>query len=674
MSRVNAAHLDLTLDDNKWQSGASRVTRTMRGMQQKMDAVARTARRMLLVGGAAFAGLIKLASDFEEDTGKFRAVFKGNSDAVLEWARVTADATQRSVAELVRFLSSVQDTFVPLGFARDQAAALSQQVVQLAIDLGSFNNEAEPQVIQALTSALVGQHRAVQRYGIVINEATIAQKAFQQGLNKSVKDMTPAEKAMARLAIIIDSTSDAQGDAVRTAGSFANQLRGLTSSAKDLAVEIGTQLLPMATRWITALREGLPEIAAWIEKNKEMIVTVAKWGAATLAVMVVLPKVISLVKGFAAVITFLIPAVEAAGAAMLFMGGPLTLLVAAFAAVLATGLAFVAWIKGLEKDLDAAGEASKEAAKNWNDLSEAQERAADATDMQSRLSALRDMKASLERLKAEQIEMATSDAPWYLRNNAAGNAAKIAEQIRGISREMARLTATGRKARGDDTPAPERERESEESKSLREEVDKLTQRLEIQRDTFGMTSEAVAIYELKLKGANGGVLLGARLAAQDIEFKKRQAEATELAVQAINDEAQARRDRRATLQSELDALQEMLKTEEQRDAEFKERLDLFQREGLLTEEQVNRLMEMRKQQEAVNASLESLEGTRRRVLEAAASRRRSDSASSSATSQKDASTEKTAKNTTTIVDLTKISNDKLDDVILALKKQELGFK
>ncbi|HAI41518.1 MAG TPA: hypothetical protein DCM40_27100, partial [Maribacter sp.] len=57
------------------------------------------------------------------------------------------------------------------------------------------------------------------------------------------------------LNLIMAGTTDAQGDAARTADSFANQTRALKSSLALLGVEIGKELLPTATALVKTFNE-----------------------------------------------------------------------------------------------------------------------------------------------------------------------------------------------------------------------------------------------------------------------------------------------------------------------------------------------------------------------------------------------------------------------------------
>ena len=213
-----------------------------------------------LAGGTGLGLLIKTtvmaASNVEEMQSKFAAVFKAAGDDAEAWARRHGAAVNRSTFDLQGYLATFQDTFVPLGFAREEAAGLSKTLVELAVDLASFNNAAEPETIQLLTSALVGNHEAVRRFGIVITENSLKAELLRSGIAKNVKQATELEKVMGRVNLIMAGSADAQGDALKTADQFANKLRGLDAAWTDLSVTMGRIFMPVArdsvnllTRW-----------------------------------------------------------------------------------------------------------------------------------------------------------------------------------------------------------------------------------------------------------------------------------------------------------------------------------------------------------------------------------------------------------------------------------------
>ncbi len=192
--------------------------------------------------------MVNMASSVEEMRSKSSVVFGQFVNDVRSQLGQFGDNVGRSTHELESMASSIQDTFVPMGFARGEASKLAVELTKLAVDVASFNNASDTDTMMAFQSALVGNHETVRRFGVVITEATLKQELLRMGINKASKDVTNAEKVQARLNLIIAGTSDAHGDAERTSGSFANTSKALGSALSELSVDIMTPMLPKLTK------------------------------------------------------------------------------------------------------------------------------------------------------------------------------------------------------------------------------------------------------------------------------------------------------------------------------------------------------------------------------------------------------------------------------------------
>jgi len=216
------------------------------------------AKAVLRIGSAlANVGpqLIGLGSDAEEMMGKFNVVFGEFAEGTIASLDDLATEMGRSKFEMREFAASFQDSFVPMGFARGEAAKLSEQLVELTYDVASFNNTLESDTARDFQSAIIGNHETVRKYGIIISEVTLNQELLNMGITGGTKAATEQQKVTARLNMIMAGTSDAQGDAVRTGGSWANQLRAVKAAVTDLATGMGTKLLPVFTPLLSQIRE-----------------------------------------------------------------------------------------------------------------------------------------------------------------------------------------------------------------------------------------------------------------------------------------------------------------------------------------------------------------------------------------------------------------------------------
>ena len=231
----------------------------------KLGTIAATA--IISIG---FVKAIKAASQFEETLSKFNAVFKDLAIVTREWAAAFALDVGRAQDEIVGFLAAMQDTFVPLGFSRDKAAELSKQVTQLALDLASFNNESDAETLRSLQSALIGNTETVRKYGVIITQVTLNQELLNLGIAGGVTQATEQEKVLARLNIILNSTTDAQGDAIRTSGSFANKMKALHAAIRGLLVTVGTEFLPTMTSVVKKIAEATKRFSDWIKETNAL--------------------------------------------------------------------------------------------------------------------------------------------------------------------------------------------------------------------------------------------------------------------------------------------------------------------------------------------------------------------------------------------------------------------
>lgn len=245
----------------------------------------------------AFKKSVTAASNLEEQINKARVVFRGAEKEVIAWSQTTAKSIGISQRAALEFAGTFGNMLVPMGFARQEAAKMSTQLVDLAADMASFNNADPTEVLEALRAGLAGETEPLRRFGIFLNEARIKQEALNAGLVKGKEELTAAGKAAAIYRIILKDTADSQGDFARTSTSLANSQRTMRAVLEDVAARIGAVFLPAVTnasnavnkwlqdetnvqmleRWAEALEDGvataLREVAGFIRDNRKDIVS-----------------------------------------------------------------------------------------------------------------------------------------------------------------------------------------------------------------------------------------------------------------------------------------------------------------------------------------------------------------------------------------------------------------
>ncbi len=233
------------------------------------------------VGSIVRAGkeMVSAASFAEESGNRFDEVFKEQAATSDAFAEQLGEDVRRSKIRIKDYMATLQDTFVPLGLTREKAAELSGELVKLGIDVASFKDVSDSEVIENFTSALVGQSKAVLKYGIVTNITALKQELFNQGITKSFEELSTQEKVLLRYNVIMRSTRDAQGDAVRTANSYANSLKALQDTMFQASAFIGSKALPFMADRLNEVRmnfEDLLDVAQNWRLSSEIIWTSAQ--------------------------------------------------------------------------------------------------------------------------------------------------------------------------------------------------------------------------------------------------------------------------------------------------------------------------------------------------------------------------------------------------------------
>lgn len=220
-----------------------------------------------IVGGAFAIGAIadfgkatiQAASDAEELENKFSVVFSNVREETDAWIDSYTQAVGRSKQATKGFLADQQDILTGLGLSQEEASGLSQNIVSLGIDLASFQNLSDEEALSRLGSALRGSSEAAAGFGADISVATLKQSEYYKSLGVGYEQMTQVEKIQLRLAVITEQSSNAIGDAERSSGGFANQLKRLQGTLKDSTAELGQNFLPTATGFVSFLNEeGIP--------------------------------------------------------------------------------------------------------------------------------------------------------------------------------------------------------------------------------------------------------------------------------------------------------------------------------------------------------------------------------------------------------------------------------
>ena len=266
--------------------------------------------------GAAAVGIksvVEAASNLDEARSKINAVFGPEVQADIDaFAEKAAGALGQSKQQVNDAVGSFGNLLTSFGVIPNKAADMSKSFTTLASDLASFNNTSVDDALAALTSGLSGETEPLKKYGVALDDASLKAKALEMGLVESTVDrgklavattavekaerkateakakfgaesleardatakqqaateklgelmqgkvpatLSPAQKAQAAYALVMERTTNAQGDFARTSGGLANKQRILGAKFANLKTTIGSALLPVILKLATAFED-----------------------------------------------------------------------------------------------------------------------------------------------------------------------------------------------------------------------------------------------------------------------------------------------------------------------------------------------------------------------------------------------------------------------------------
>jgi hypothetical protein len=194
--------LSLLADVSDFGKGMGKATSDFDKFSKNVATASKVATGVLGVLGGLAASAINAASDLEETRSAIDAVFgEKASRQIQNFARTADRALGQSRQEA---LSAAQNFGIfgkAAGLADDDLVDFTTTLISLAGDLASFQNTTPEQAIFALGAALRGESEPIRTYGVLLDAATIKQRALSEGLIETEKTRLPLPSRRLRLTL-----------------------------------------------------------------------------------------------------------------------------------------------------------------------------------------------------------------------------------------------------------------------------------------------------------------------------------------------------------------------------------------------------------------------------------------------------------------------------------------
>jgi hypothetical protein len=238
--KIATAFVELRVDRKKAEADAKSAAQS-----------AFSAMRNVFAAGVVIKGLndsVQNASNLNETISKTKVIFGESQRTIEQWSTTSAKAmgiSQRAALDAAATFATFGKS---AGLAGSDLTGFSQDLVGLSSDLASFYNTSPEDAITAIGAALRGESEPIRQYGVLLDDATLKQRAMTMGIFDGEGALTQQQKVLAAQAEILAQTSDAQGDFARTADGLANSQRIAAAEAENASASFGQTLLPVYDR------------------------------------------------------------------------------------------------------------------------------------------------------------------------------------------------------------------------------------------------------------------------------------------------------------------------------------------------------------------------------------------------------------------------------------------
>jgi hypothetical protein len=207
------------------------------------------------------------ASAFEAEFEGVNQTFGDSAKIVQDYAKTAAYSAGLSEVAALRAAKGFGAFAGAAGLAGDDAAKFATTMVQAAGDLGSFYDLPTGDAMAAIQSGLRGQFEPLRRFNILIDDATLRQRALQMGMIETTKQaLTPQQKALAAQVEIMDQMGPAMGDFIKYQDTYGNAVKTVGALFEDMKTRLGQQLLPVLAQVAMALMPLIEEIGPLASK------------------------------------------------------------------------------------------------------------------------------------------------------------------------------------------------------------------------------------------------------------------------------------------------------------------------------------------------------------------------------------------------------------------------
>lgn len=292
------------------------------GLSKDFDTFAKEAGK----AGMAFAGMqailsgtqfitqsVEMTQKFERNLLALEAVFESLTPKMEAFTRTSTQygISQSQAAQASVFLGSVLKQY---GLSISESASETQKLVLLSQDLATTYGYDLSEALVAVTALFRGEYDPIEKFGVAMKQSEINAYLAARGLDDLQGSALLLAQVQARLALLYERSTDAQGAFSRASDTLYASQQKLNAGLENLMVAFGTPLqkpLSEITDMFAELAKDLtPKLVAIADTLAESLTAVGPLFVSIVGLLgellILLVPVIAVLGGLAAILNLVI--------------------------------------------------------------------------------------------------------------------------------------------------------------------------------------------------------------------------------------------------------------------------------------------------------------------------------------------------------------------------------
>ena len=196
--------------------------------------------------GVATAAAMRHAAKLELIQNKTSIVFGDQLPIIKRWSEETAASFGLTAINLEGMAAGFQDLLIPMGFARDEAAQMTMDVVGLAGAMSEWSagTRSVEDTTRILARAMLGEREMLKDLGVDIRELDIKQRLMAKGQEDLTGNFLKQARAVATMEMIFERSKDAQAGFAKGGDSLTRTIREMSSRFQEMIQQMQLELTP----------------------------------------------------------------------------------------------------------------------------------------------------------------------------------------------------------------------------------------------------------------------------------------------------------------------------------------------------------------------------------------------------------------------------------------------